>query len=122
MAKNEVLKALEVLAASGIVLTDEQAESLAEFKSSAMTSAAVEIFGRKVEVPRQDGESDEDYDARKSGELETWATDMFALAARIRSEITGDKVGRGRGEVFERMFRIETPDGSLKVSLTESTE
>lgn len=109
MAGNDILKALAVLAESGIELTQEQETALAEFKSSAMREAATKVLVGKMDTPDK-GEA-EDMGA-------DWTSEMFALAANVSEWVKGSNVGRGRGEVHEKMFRIETPDGSLKVSLT----
>lgn len=98
----DILKALAVLAESGIELTPEQETALAEFKSNAMREAAVKILAKKV------GDKN----------ASDWTTEMFTLAENVSLQVEGANVGRGRGEVHEKMFRIETPHGSLKVSLT----
>lgn len=98
---NDILKALAVLAESGIELTAEQETALAEFKSTAMRDAATKVFTSKG-VP----------------DPEDWTDEMFSVALRVSEDVKGANVGRGRGEVHEKMFRIETPHGSLKVSLT----
>lgn len=103
MAGNDILKALAVLSESGIKLTSEQETALANFKSQAMRDAAETILSGKVG------------DKRLAGK---WVTRMFDLAGDISAQVKGANVGRGRGEVHEKMFRIETPHGSLKVSLT----
>lgn len=105
MAKMDVLKALAVLAEQGIELSEEQTNALEELKMSAMRENALSIMEKKV-----------------SGDAEQWVDEMFALAAGIFDGIEGKTVGRGRGEVFERVFRIDTPHGALKVSLTNGEE
>ena len=104
----DVLKALAVLADSGITLSEEQEAALAEFKSATMREEAEKVFARKVNAPEK---------TKKSAQ-EKWMNLSFKLAQDVANEIIGANVGRGRGEVHEQMFRIETPSGSLKVSLT----
>lgn len=99
----DVQKALAFLAESGIELTAEQQASLAEFKSSAMKDSAVEYM---------DGKLIEEADTTE------WVENMFALAEKVSVEVNGANVGRGRGEVHEHSFRFDTPNGTLKVSLT----
>lgn len=112
MAGMDVLKALAVLADSGIELSDEQRESLKVFKASAMREAATKILDRKVIGDDEThGES-----------VDAWVSNMFDLADSMSNEIKGSTVGRGRGEVFERVFRIDTPAGTLKVSLTGESD
>ena len=106
---NDILKALATLAESGIKLTKEQTAALEEFKATAMREAAEKVFERKLSA-----------DALNSAG--GWTEEMFDLANSVSSEIVGENVGRGRGEVHEKMFRIETPAGSLKVSLTTPVE
>lgn len=103
MAKNDVVAALETLRELGLELTPEQENALAEHTANALREEAEKVFSRKL--------SD-------AGDPEAWTDEMFALAEHISVSIVGENVGRGRGEVFERMFRVETPHGSLKVSLT----
>lgn len=105
MAKMDVLKALAVLAEQGIELSEDQTAALEELKMSAMRENALAVMEKKV-----------------SGDAMQWCEEMFDLAAAIFDGIEGKIVGRGRGEVFERVFRIETPHGSLKVSLTNGEE
>jgi hypothetical protein len=105
----DVPKALAVLAESGIELTDDQANALAEFKSQTMRDEAEKVFVRKLRG---------DNDKQNAQRAVSWTKKMFDLADDISGAIVGANVGRGRGEVHEQMFRIETPSGSLKVSLT----
>lgn len=107
MAKNDVMKALATLRESGLKLTKEQESALEEFTSQALRTEAEKVFERKTGVSPEDS---------------TWVDEMFALAESIRDQIEGENVGRGRGEVHEKMFRVETPYGSLKVSLTTPVE
>lgn len=109
MAKNDVMKALATLRESGLKLTEEQETALEEFTSQALRSEAEKVFDRKTVADAGESSSD-------------WTEYVFDLASRISYAIDGENVGRGRGEVHEKMFRVETPHGSLKVSLTTPTE
>lgn len=101
----DILKALAVLAESGITLTKEQTSALESFKSEAMREAAEKVMSKKLS--KNAGESAAD-----------WTHMAFNWAQMVSDDFEGANVGRGRGEVHEKMFRIETPHGSLKVSLT----
>lgn len=109
MSKNNVMAALATLRESGLQLTEEQENALEEFTAQAMTSEAVKVFDRKL-IPDSVLNSTE------------WATRVFDWASEVETQITGENVGRGRGEVHEQVFRVETPSGSLKVSLTRPVE
>lgn len=103
----DVLKALAVLAESGIELTKSQQTALDEFKSATMKAKAIETFDKKL---------------IESADSEEWVADSFALAANVFDMVHDKNVGRGRGEVNERVFTVDTPHGTLKVSLTNSVE
>ena len=111
----DVLKAIAALEELGIELTPEQQEAMAAHKTAAMYEEAEKVFARKL-TEFVLGEK------RSEKRAEDWTRDMFALAGRVAVNIIGSNVGRGRGEVHEKMFRIETPSGSLKVSLTTDPE
>jgi hypothetical protein len=104
----DIFKALAVLAESGITLTKEQQKSLDDFKAATLKAKAIEVFDKKG----IDGVAD-------SSEWVEWS---FGTAALVFDQIVDKNVGRGRGEVNERVFTVETPHGTLKVSLTNSTE
>jgi len=104
MAKNEVMRALATLRESGLELTPEQSAALEEFQAQSLRSEAEKVFERKT---------------KESGDTPSvWVESAFDLAEAVSNGIDGENVGRGRGEVHEKMFRVETPHGSLKVSLT----
>lgn len=109
MSKNNVMAALATLRESGLQLTPEQENALEEFTAQAMHAEAKKIFERKLI------EGDEKY-------ANAWVDRTFDLASLVADAITGENVGRGRGEVHEQVFRVETPSGSLKVSLTRPSE
>ena len=106
MAKSKDL--LAELAELGIELSEDQRKKVEEHKVTLMRDAAGEIIGRKLSKKTDKAVKD-------------WTTKSFDFAAGMASDLEGAKVGRGRGEVFERVFRIETPSGTFKVSLTEGT-
>lgn len=103
------MAALATLRESGLTLTPEQETALEEFTAQAMTSEAEKVFERKTIEDREFTPAE-------------WTHRMFELAVDVSRDISGENVGRGRGEVHEQVFRIETPNGSLKVSLTRPTE
>lgn len=105
----DVLKALSVLAESGIELTEEQANALATFKSETMKSEAAKVFERKL------------FDPSKKN-IDKWVALSHKFAADVNDGIIGANANRGRGVVHERMFRVDTEFGSLKVSLTTEAE
>lgn len=107
MSKVSIARALEVLAESGIALTPKQQDALAEFKSAAMHDDALKVFQSKTATEEI---------------AESWVEKSFNLAEDMSDCFASKVVGRGRGEVSERVFRVETPYGSLKVSLTNETE
>lgn len=106
MAKSKDL--LAELADLGIELTDDQRRKVEEHKVTLQREAAGEIIGRKLSK-------------KTDKSVESWTTKSFDFAAGMARDFEGAKVGRGRGEVFERVFRVETPSGTFKVSLTEGT-
>ena len=99
--------ALDLFEAQGIKVTKEMREAAAEAQENEMREAAETIFDRKLYTSTPEATKE-------------WTALSFGLAKSMDSEITGEKVGRGRGEVYERMFRVETVYGSLKVSLTQA--
>jgi hypothetical protein len=99
----DVQKALAVLLESGIELTKAQTAALAEFKAATLRDAAIAKFDKAL---------------IQSADSSEWTTDMFTLAEKFASECEGENKGRGRGDVHERVFSIDTPSGLLKVSLT----
>lgn len=109
MAKEiSIADALAALAnAEGFKLTDKQREMVEAAARNEMIEAAEKVFDRKLRDEFKSTAGD-------------FASDMFDLSERVADQVAGEKVGRGRGEVFEQMFRIETPHGSLKVSLTNA--
>lgn len=103
MAKMDVLKALAVLEESGIKLSRAQEDSLREFKAQTMTDNAVKYI---------DGKVHENVDST------AFVAESFRLAEAFSTEVKGNNVGRGRGEVHEKVVRFDTPSGTLKISLT----
>lgn len=102
--------ALEMFESQGVKVTKEMRDALKTAQQTEMFDAAKAVFDRKCL-------SIENVDAT------IWVERSFELAERIENQIAGENVGRGRGMVFERVFRVETPSGTLKVSLTtEPTE
>lgn len=122
MAKIDVLKAIESLQALGVELTDEQKQAVADAKKKAYVEKARVIFGRKVSLPKNENETDKAHANRTGKAADSWTSDMLSLAERMTREIHGETSNVGRGQAFKRMFRIETPSGSLKVELSTEAE
>lgn len=103
----DVMKALAVLKDNGVELTAEQESALEEFQSQQMVNEARKVFERKLVNGK---------DAAK------WQGDMFKFADKVSREVKSDTVNRGRGTRTIAMFRVETPQGSLKVELSSESD
>lgn len=109
MAKVGLEAALAALADAGIELDEEQTALLGQFKTVKMRESASEVIGRKLTENNKKNRDE-------------WVKRSFDFAESMAENFTANKVGRGRGEVMERVFRIDTPHGTFKVSLSESPE
>jgi hypothetical protein len=109
MAKaTDILTALAALESLGVSLTPEQLASIEDAKGKAMHGAAEKVFKAKLTDAAGDDAS-------------VWVDRMFDLANEME-QVKAITRQQGRGSITERMFAIDTPNGRLKVSLSETVE
>lgn len=100
-------QALEMFEAQGIKVTKEMREALVKAQQSEMREAAETIFARRLV---NDGLADH------------WTEEMFTLSETIHADFKPEErnvQGRGTGTRTVRSFAIETPNGRLRVELSE---
>lgn len=112
MAKVSILQALAALKESGVTLTDEQEASLETFKTQQMRAGIETVLDRKLTVPESETKK------QRTARVNEWTDRVLSLALAFSTDVQANNQNRGRGERSVRMFRVETPEGSLKIELS----